>query len=312
MGAFCGKCGGPLNENGVCPRCASPFSAAGDLGGASTPPKPAPAAPTAPTSAPRPAEPVEPKRAAAPKSANPAKSGGKKKKKKGGKRVAIFILVLALVAALVIGGIYLLVKHVIKGGGKNAAEMAAASAPVEIDYSSLNNEPPEGELEPIELDVAQYFGDIGEVEAVIDAKDAEALSEEEAIHSLAARGFTEQPVIAYYTEDGAPLDEETEASGDSFAVHPVYETYYFTEDGAVWRITLTNGAIQAVPVSFMQDGNWSVPVMLAETESIMCYDPSSNSFYRVVPDDAVYDLKSVERIDAQFLEDLSAGEVRGL
>ena len=29
MGAFCAKCGGPLLPDGTCPKCSSPFQAAG-------------------------------------------------------------------------------------------------------------------------------------------------------------------------------------------------------------------------------------------------------------------------------------------
>ena len=54
------------------------------------------------------------------------------------------------------------------------------------------------------------------------------------------------------------------------------------------------------------------PVALSEHETMQCYDPTTNRFYTILPDPDAYVLKTVERIDAEFLEDLTAGEVRGL
>ena len=323
MGAFCAKCGGPLLPDGTCPKCSSPFQAAGDLGGGMSekrPAAPAPATarpePPKPAAAPRPAAPrpaaskpeTKGKKAAAPR----AERRPEKKKGRGGKRIGLLILTLALVAAATVGVVYFIMNRAGKPqGAANAdAQEPAGTGKVEIDRDAIKNEPPEGEATLPELDVDAYFKKLGEIESV-DSADAQR-TESETMRDLAARGFGEQPITVLYASDGSVLDEEKEISKDSGDAHPVYETVYVTEKGAVWRITVTNGELRAEPVTFIQDSGWKTPVALSEHETMFFNDTATTEIYTILPDPDAYVLKTVERIDAEFLEDLTAGEVRGL
>ena len=221
MGAFCAKCGGPLLPDGTCPKCSSPFQAAGDLGGGMSEkrpasPAPAPARPAAPR--PEPPKPAAAPRPAAPKPAAPKPAASKpetkgkkakaapraerspeKKKGRGGKRIGLLILTLALVAAATVGVVYFLMNRAGKPqGAANAdAQEPAGTGKVEIDRDAIKNEPPEGEATLPELDVDAYFKKLGEIESV-DSADAQR-TESETMRDLAARGFGEQPMAPCWT-----------------------------------------------------------------------------------------------------------------
>ena len=285
MGAFCTKCGAPLNENGVCPRC-NAFQTAGSLDG--TPPRPA--------EAPRPA---------APKAAPPVK----RPKKRG--RLGIIILVLALVLALAVGGVYLLLQHLIKGRSETPDTAESTDFP-QAEAAAQDAEVPDDvtvdELTLPEFDAESYYAELGDVRSVIKAEDSDDVRTEKAVTAdFKERGFTDS-ITTPYSMDGKFLDG-AEISADSTQSHPVYETYYQSSEEVLWFISEVNGVIMAKPLTYLNKTP-EKPIVLIEGDSVTAYDSSMNSFFEIVPSN--YILKTVDHIDVETLDGLTLREVEKL
>ena len=284
MGAFCTKCGAPLNENGVCPRC-SAFQTAGSLGDT----------PSHPAEAPRPA---------APKAAPPVK----RPKKRG--RLGMIILVLALVLALAVGGVYLLLQHLIKGRSE-APDTAESAMPAATDAAKSDDEPDSDEPEDAETmpdyDAAASLNALGDVEKTVPVTDGKVLTEEDAAKLLRERGFTDEITAPYAM--GGKLRTDAKTSGGE-KEHPYYVTYYRTDE-VLWCITVYNGEVFAEPLTYLNE-HPEKPIVLSERETLTAYNSAEDAYYVIQPDAERCELKTVDRIDAETLDELTLREVSRL
>ncbi len=169
------------------------------------------------------------------------------------------------------------------------------------------------ESEDMQIAVAEYYEDNSEkVIAVEDvSKTEDVFSEKEIIRFLAERGFTDYPVTYDYNMDGSYTDE-TEASPDSDAKHPMYQTYFISGDGAVWTVFVVGKMIAANPASYNLQSDLDAQILISETETLTSYTEMGNQFYTTIPKDSAVLLKVVDQITSQKLNEFTFEEVIGL
>lgn len=158
-------------------------------------------------------------------------------------------------------------------------------------------------------DVEEYFEENAKIVKVVPVNDSkDVYSEVDVTELLEKRGFTEYEITSSYTIDGK-YNEPVEVSDSSDVKHPIYETYYVTENNEVWTIMVIDDVIMAYPLSYNANCADGVPVVVSESDEIMSYDSSTNNFYRTIPNDDVMDVRVVDKIDAETLDSLTVEEL---
>ena len=232
------------------------------------------------------------------------------KAKKTDKKIALVAAIAAVVAVLAIVGVVMLMP---KGPEPSGDQSATNEAPA--DQETETQEPAEGgtvvsddtdDDEPIYIEpvTPEEAFEHAEVVSSIDAADSpDVQSEKEVVDLLEKRGFTDIALTTDYEADGAYIGEQ-EVDGTSSAEHPIYETTYIASDGSVWALLIYNGQLMANPLSYNNDGNEGAQVVLSETEEVTSYDSATNTFYRIIPDGTELEVKVVDRIDAEKLDEI--------
>ena len=163
---------------------------------------------------------------------------------------------------------------------------------------------------PDETEIVHSEMQDGRVKVYVEKADekADVYTEREALRLLEARGFTEYPLTYDYDMDGTYTDE-AEASPDSDAKHPMYQTYYVGEDNSVWTIMIVGKMIAANPVSYNLESDLDVQILVSETETLTSYTEMGNKFYTTIPKESAVLLKIVDQITSQSLNTLTFEEV---
>jgi hypothetical protein len=199
---------------------------------------------------------------------------------KNNRKLPLFITLSVICAVFVGVFILVLVKHI---GKKNS---------LSIEYP----------------DVKAYFEERAEIVSITPVKDSKnTLSEKSVVAELKERGFNEYPITADYDINGG-FDNPVDASEDSSVKHPMYMTYYETSDNELWVIHVVDGRFSANPASYNIEHTDIVPIKVSESEEIASYDASTNSIYITKPFDTTFDVRVVDRIDAETLEALDLEE----
>jgi hypothetical protein len=126
----------------------------------------------------------------------------------------------------------------------------------------------------------------------------------EIIEYFSDLGFDDQYISAEYSMAGEYGGKEL-IGQETSDKHPVYEGIYVNSSDQIWMIYYINGRIMAMPVSYNLQSGKNVKVIISENESIMSYDGTTNQFYETIPDPSVLDVKSVEEITAETLDQLT-------
>lgn len=156
------------------------------------------------------------------------------------------------------------------------------------------------------IDAETYFEERAEVVSVIDAAKSESvLSEKQVTTVLEDRGFTAFPISSCYAMDGS-FYSDTEINSSSNEKHPLFTTYYIGSTGEYWTIYEVNGSILAYPVSYNLQSLRGVQLVVSEAEVITSYDSESNQFYETIPNRNALVVITVDHIDAESLEELTA------
>ena len=166
------------------------------------------------------------------------------------------------------------------------------------------------EAEDMQAAVAAYYEDNSEQVISVEKADekADVYTESEALRLMAERGFTDYPLTYDYDMDGTYTDE-AEASPDSVAKHPMYQTYYVGEDNSVWTILIVGKMIAANPVSYNLESDLDVQILVSETETLTSYTEMGNQFYTTIPKESAVLLKVVDQITSKTLNTLTFEEV---
>ena len=314
MARYCFKCGSPLDENGRCPRCEGTTNGAaagsrliisgkkiGEHGPRTE--SPAPAGMGTPVNRTYPKTPR-----------GEGKKPGTKSGKKTGSTLLIVLIVIGvlILACIVIGALQLTDVINVPFVGKTLAAVGLSCAPKneKEDASDSLAVAAFVDKETLEIpDINSYLSEYGRIVGVTPTESSAACeSEAQAISTLRERGFTEYPITTRYAMDGTNEDYH-EVSENSTARHPIYETYFISEDGAVWTISEINGRVIAFPATYNEEGLWSVRHIVAESDTYLYYDSIDNKFYEIAPDPSKTVIIRVDRIDADTLARLTEEEV---
>lgn len=160
-------------------------------------------------------------------------------------------------------------------------------------------------------DADSYYENNSIVVSEGNAEDSEeAYTESEAFDVLTERGFAEYSIITEYSMDGTYY-EAVGISDTSSEKHPVYQTYYVTENSELWTIFLINGEVMANPVSYNVQSGLEVQVIISEANTVTSYDSTANKFYKTIPDESALIVIPVDKIDAETLTQLTIGVIDG-
>ncbi|MBQ6039806.1 MAG: hypothetical protein IJL32_03375 [Oscillospiraceae bacterium] len=166
------------------------------------------------------------------------------------------------------------------------------------------------ETEDMQAAAAEYYEDNSDqiitVEAVEETSDV--FTEKEAIRFMAERGFTEYPLTYDYRMDGSYADE-TEASPDSDEKHPMYQTYFVSDDGSIWTVFIVGRMIAANPASYNLQSDLDTQVLISETETLTSYTEMGNKLYTTIPKESAVLLRVVDQITSKKLNELTFEEV---
>lgn len=158
-------------------------------------------------------------------------------------------------------------------------------------------------------DAEKYYENNSKLVSIIDIKKSETIPvEKEVISSLAERGFADYPITYDYSIDGEYISENV-ASEDSTTKHPMYETFYQSENGDGWMIYIINGSIFANPASFNLESDLEAQLLISESNLLTSYDNATNKFYVTIPNESEAIVKIVDKIDAKTLDTLTVEEI---
>ena len=228
----------------------------------------------------------------------------KKKKRIKRKKKRHFLLRLVLVL------LFLMIIFIGVAGGLMHFDVIESPA-IEMLLDKLppnaKDDPENYEAEYIDAD--EYFQENSEISSTIKASESKKVQTEAEIRQiLRKKGFKEYPIVTEYDMDGI-YHKEKEISKSSSDKHPLYTTYYYTENEELWSIIVIDGDIMANPISYNMQADAGKQIMVSESEALTSYDSVTNQFYRTIPDKEMLNVKVVKKINTKTLEQLTVKEM---
>lgn len=214
------------------------------------------------------------------------------------------IIIISMVALLLIGAA---IGAVIVFGGGNTTP--TEGTPPDADTTGSGGGDLDNDGYTISFpDAEDYFEENSEVLSTFDAEESDSvLTEAEVCKMLAERGFDQYPITTTYSMEGEYFDA-IEVSENSDTKHPLYETYYVTEQGDYWLLYVINDSLIAQLIVYSYQYEPDSAVVLSESNSVVSYDNTTNRFYETIPHESVMKIQVVERLDATTLDNLEWGE----
>lgn len=168
------------------------------------------------------------------------------------------------------------------------------------------------ETEPAISAEEKFYQENGEILRTFDVNTSEDIpTEEEVMTLLSARGFVDFPITFDYGMDGAYVGEE-EITGDAATKHPMYQTFFISENQELWTIFVINGSVIANPVSYNLESTRATQLLISESQEITSYDSNANKYYVTIPKESAVIVRTVDKIDAETLNQLTCEEIDGL
>ena len=158
-------------------------------------------------------------------------------------------------------------------------------------------------------DADEYFNNNTSLKSEIKATEStDVHSESETYENFSERGFDANLITTEYDMDGE-YSKATKISEYSSTKHPMYQAYYISSSGDIWMLFEINGMVVANPLSYNEQKESSVQIMLSEEDTITSYDSTTNKFYVNIPNADVLTVKKVDKIDAETLDKLTYREL---
>lgn len=215
-------------------------------------------------------------------------------KQKRSKKVAIGIVIAILAILIAAVMIYIMI-------GINPSSNEEADIPRDTENTYVEYP-----------DVDKYFEENAEVISIVPVADAtDIMTEGDIIRGLEMKGFSDIFVTTSYAMNGEYYDEQ-EINEESTDKHPMYEASYLASSGEIWTITIINGQIMAVPISYQLQYETEQAIVISESETVTSYDSLGNRFFISVPHGDCMIVKVVDEINAQVLDSLTAEEIEKL
>lgn len=152
------------------------------------------------------------------------------------------------------------------------------------------------------IDANDYFDNNSTIVSIVKVEDSDQIRSEAAVYKdFSARGFSKHSITTEYSLTGEYY-EAFVISETSTAKHPMYQTYYVTENGDYWSIFEINGAVMASPLSYNLGLGENIQIVVSETDTVTSYDSVTNQFFITEPKDTVMVVIKVNKIDSTALE----------
>lgn len=158
-------------------------------------------------------------------------------------------------------------------------------------------------------DAEEYYENNSVIVSEIDINASENVYTEAAANDLLTnRGFDAYEITTEYSMDGTyyASDEIEIASTEK---HPIYETYYITENNELWTVFLIDGAVMASPISYNLQSELNVQIIFSEKETVTSYDSTTNKFFETIPNESVLKIITVDMINADLLNYFTVEEI---
>lgn len=196
--------------------------------------------------------------------------------------------------------------------GTKAAHEGSAAPEAPSSTPANHDETGDAPTQPAIPEEENYYRENGEVVRIIDANTSEDVpTEEEVMTLLSERGFADFPVTFDYGMDGAYVGQE-EIAGDAATKHPMYQTNFITENQELWTIFVINGSVVANPVSYNLESSREAQLLISESQEITSYNGKTNKYYVTIPKESAVIVRTVDKIDAETLNQLTCEEIDGL
>lgn len=226
----------------------------------------------------------------------------KKKKRSFGKIFFRVLLILILLIAIVIAlDYYGILQFSFDEVKQNEVNRESVEAVVDDVLEDIQIEHPDADV---------YYEQNAELLATIEVTKSEnVLTEKDAERTLTERGFSDYSIWSEYSMDGEYYGaQEIVGTVDK---HPIYQTYYVTDNNEIWTIIVINGSVVANPVSFNMQSQLGVQVVFSETNVITSYDSVTNKFYESIPNESELIVYVVDKIDANTIDKLTVEVIEG-
>lgn len=232
-------------------------------------------------------------------------------------KILVKLLIIIIILALLIIGVFFGLKNwdLLKdsfGGNKTNTQTAPNTeyngGSIDINNPPTGDRPDEYKIEKPDAD--KYFAENSTIISTENALNS-GRTEAETYKNLHDRGFTQESITTQYDMDGT-FFEEKEISESGQNKHPMYVTYYETEDGRLWTIFEINGEVFANPIFYNMENDSGIQLLISETDTLTSYDSTLNKFFVTRPNEDTATVKTVTRINAETLETLTEGEINNL
>lgn len=163
---------------------------------------------------------------------------------------------------------------------------------------------------PSPMDAEAYYSESGTILNVIDVMNSAAIhTEAEAFTSFVARGFSQNPVTSDFTIEGE-VQSEYVISEQSKEKHPLYTSYFISDEGIFWTILDMNGRFFAYPVSYSLASTDNIQIIVSESNSLISFDGVGNRYYETIPNTDVIKIIQVNHIDAETMNQFTIEELK--
>jgi len=158
----------------------------------------------------------------------------------------------------------------------------------------------------------EYYENNSELIEIINVEESnDVFSEADVKSLLVSKGFGNNLISYDYSITGTCIGD-TEVSDGSANKHPMYQTLYLSTVGDAWAIYVINGSLFANPVSFNLESNLDAQLLVSETETLTSYDDATNQFFVTIPHESEIIMQTVNKIDAETLNELTIEELCNL
>lgn len=220
--------------------------------------------------------------------------------KKSSKTNTVRIILVVCMVSLIVPLVFMIVNRTIEIKRNKSLPIERGDTNIQIKNNQSVKSTSTTHIEYV--DVKNFFYENSKIVSIDAVKDSNTnLMEKDAIQLLKSRGFGDYPITTNYSINGI-FEDTKKLSTSSTEYHPIYETYFYTTDGYLWVITVTDGTITAYPSTYNYEHLESVPIMVSESEVIVSYDSCTGSFYRTIPKETIMKVRIVDRVDVNALE----------
>lgn len=154
-----------------------------------------------------------------------------------------------------------------------------------------------------EFDIDQYYEDNSDkiIKTIPYVGDKDTLTEKEAVSLLKKRGFSDFEITYEYDELGEPVEKIT-ITNPTNNRHPMYDTYYYSDDTGYWSITVVQDKVYAFPFGLLLENEVDHEIILSESKEIKSYDSNDKKYFITIPKKSAVEVRVVKEVNNKALD----------